>query len=142
MSVRVTKSVNITRKIQERLRPTKKALKTELERHKKELTAKVKSGKGFDDKPLGRYKSKSYKARRRKRGLQTSKVDLSFTGKLLKSIKTRVRSSSNSVIGTISVTDTKKSKAQAMQERFSWFGISKQDLSTIVRNLKQTLRRN
>ncbi len=95
--------------------------------YKKRIFNRAQATDGSD---IGSYKSKSYKAKRKSRGRQTSKKDLFFEGDLFRSIQVG-RSGSENVIGYLRNQERRIARFQEQQTRKDIFGISKNEVNVL-----------
>lgn len=123
-------------------REFEKALEEELA----EISKRTREGRDFENKPFERY-ADATKAAREKRGRQVSRVDLTFTGRMLQGMRSKVDAKNGYLEGTLFFLSSQRVKARANQEgrqdidrpprRF--FGLSKEQVIRITKRMKDAL---
>lgn len=96
-----------------------------------EIISRTGSGKTIDGKSFKQY-TKRYAAFREKKGRKTSPPDLTFTGRMLESISSKVTKATPDFIeGRITIAPKHKAKAEGNQKRRPFFGLSKKQIEYI-----------
>lgn len=113
------------------------SLRQEQQKAIKGIVARTKSGKNVKGQSFPRY-TEGYRKFKAKRGLPTSPVNLTFTGRMLNSVKGVVRVKGNKIEGEIRVDDPDTGKVAGVSEKRPWFGVSKEVLA-IFEGIRKSL---
>lgn len=152
---------NLSRKFEEKLR---KEAAFELERRLEEaigeIVTRTQSGKGVNGEPLkpytrewrnikngltpsGKPTSKLTKRRRNRRssGIQArgDTVNLTYTAKMLQSIRAKVSSTADKLIGRLFFLPSQAGKAKGNHEKRPFFGLSDSQIAKIMAAIKEKL---
>lgn len=124
-----------------RLEAMKVVFTDSVEKAKEEIKSRTISGIGASEKQLSPPKySLSWEKKRKKAGLQTSYVDLKFTGDMLNAIRVAYTKKGQAIVGTIFF-DTKYASQKAVwNERFpgrKFFALSQRQQQSIRTKLRQ-----
>lgn len=87
------------------------------------IVKRTKSGKNVSGQNFPRY-TEGYRKQKSRAGLPTSPVDLTFSGRMLGSLKHKTRRSGTKIESTITLSDD-AGKVEGVQKRRPFFGISK-----------------
>lgn len=115
-------------------------LKTNLERGMAQAATQIvtRTSKGFDvtGKEFQRY-TKRYEKFKTDKG-RNARPDLTFTGRMLAAIQTRVEKVGSSLIGRIFFSSSREAvKASGNQKRRNFFGLSEEQKQKIVQELRR-----
>lgn len=92
-----------------------KAVATQMEQAARQIVERTQSGTDADGNPFRRY-SKSYAAMKAATGRDSGTVDLTYTGRMLKAVHTKIQKSMNFIEGVIYVTPGQAEKARKHME--------------------------
>lgn len=134
MSVTIRNGINIQQLKEELVTQLRSKLESELEITAGEIVARTQSGKEITGSSFKPY-SKGYAKYKAKKGRSTS-VDLTFTGKMLGAITSRVYEQGKNLIGKIffSSSDEAKKAGYNQQDR-KFFGLSTAQKQAITKAL-------
>ena len=88
-------------------------------------TERTRGGRDVEGHPFLRYTPKYAKYGRAAKGLRTSPVDLTVTGKLLDTIKSKVSITGDTITLSREIAPSQQAKAEGLQKKRRFFGHSK-----------------
>lgn len=141
MNIKVSNLGAIGAAVSRRLEAMKVVFTDSIEVAKEGIKRRTESGIGASEKQLSPPKySSSWEKKRKKAGLQTSYVDLKFTGDMLNAIRVAYTKKGDVIVGTIFF-DTSYAAAKARwNERFpgrKFFALSQKQQQSIRTKLRQ-----
>jgi hypothetical protein len=102
-----------------------------------EIVDRTSRGTDVNGNSFKAYSTAYAKHRREKLKRQSDRVNLQVTGQMLASIRQKVRAAGNKVIGTIYFGDeTNRNKAEGNSRHRNFFGLSENQVKTILETLK------
>lgn len=118
-----------------------KVLAREMELAARQIVARTQSGTDFEGKAFKEY-SKGYKAYKEAAGRDTSRVDLTFTGSMLKGVHTKTENNGDAVEGVIYITADQAEKARKHMQGIGvkqrqFFKLSKEQIRSLVEALRK-----
>ena len=133
---KATLTGDIKAQAQAQMRARAKRLEILLEQEAGEIIQRTQSGKSIEGGTFTRY-SDGYAAYKAKKGRRASPPDLTFTGNMLKSIRTKITISASVITGFIYLLPSQAIKAFANQitYRRPFFGLSNEQKQRIVKGL-------
>jgi len=152
MTIEIKNLEAINRAVEERLNKMGPTLQTAVEREAEGIKTRTKSGIDVDGKQFTPYSDnpkwagRNWKDIRKKAGLQTAYVDLTYDGDMFKAMKVAFRKEGFKFLATIFFNDQKESKkalghqsGQLGKVKFiarKFFGLSKTQRETIASKLR------
>ncbi len=160
MALKATINLKLGEAFQSQRQKIDKELGKQLEAHITLIAQRVGRGNNFAGSAMGSYKQGRWRKIREAKGRQTSRVDLNFSGNMLKAMTSEVRRAGQKTLGTIEFRDTitrysgrqinlvsgkgrtvrDRIKAQGNQRRFNFFGIDRKQIDHILNKLQQSIR--
>jgi hypothetical protein len=140
MAIKIENLGAIERAVGRRVERLKPAFTDAVSVEKERIKTRTQSGLDVSGKTFPRYSKKWAKVRKAE-GLQTSYVDLTFSGDMFEALRVAFKSNATSITGVIAFAGSKQAEKAMENEMLgrSFFGLSKEQIEIIktkIRNAK------
>jgi hypothetical protein len=118
---------------------TAKALARALEEEAREISKRTQHGNDVEGAAFDGYKP-SYKAFRKRKGRDFTRVTLNFTGAMLRGLRTKVQATRGYLEGTIFFLPSQRNKARWNNDTRQFFGLSQEQVIRIIKKVREALK--
>jgi phage gpG-like protein len=141
MGIEVTNNVDLRKQLQARKDRIERELSVAIQEEAQEIIDQTQKGIGYDGRPFSSYaeydpKYLEYKVSKGRKG----NIDLTFSGRMLNSITTKVEQLGSLLRGIIYVPADQAAKARGNMRTRKFFGLSKEARERITERLRNALK--
>ena len=136
MGITITNHDILIRLPAERLRAVEREFEVALQDEATRLVLRTRQGQDVSGRPFRPY-TPAYARRKRAEGRNSSPPDLTFTGRMLAAVQTRVERLAGRVVGTIFFNSVAEAvKARANQATRPFFGLAGEQITRLTNRLR------
>lgn len=132
------KNFDLKKIAEEKIERTQKELERELESAAREIVSRTRSGHDVDGSTFEPYTAQ-YRKRKTKSG-RSANVDLTYSGRMLAAITSKVERVGNDLLGTLFFNNPQDAaKARGNLNKRKFFGLSKEQIERLIQKMRNAL---